>query len=153
MYCIINWFRSAKILFKDCLIVYERVNIDKTFQIIFWYLLCSFRQWNICYLFINLANNGLLIFWNFTEFCLNKIPEKYSENVLNIMKEIFCKNIYNLAALTGNHFHKMSHHRYLTGCLIRPCESKLKCCSAKLEGSIISSYSLHTLYYSSFLLS
>ena len=37
-----------------------------------------------CYLFINLANNGFIIFWNFIEFCLNKIPEKYSGTESNI---------------------------------------------------------------------
>ena len=65
VYCIMNWFWFAKTLFKDSLPVYERVNIDQTFQIFIWYLLCSFRQWNICYLFINLANNGSLIFFWF----------------------------------------------------------------------------------------
>ena len=128
MYCIINWFLFAKTLFKDCLPVYERVNIDQTFQIFIWYLLCSFRQWNICYLFINLANNGLLIFWNFIEFCFNKIPEKYSGTESNIHDRDFLQKY-----LTVNHFHRMFHQRHFTGSLIRLSESKLKCCYSKHE--------------------
>ena len=77
--CIIYWFWFAKNLFKDRLTVYERANIDQTLQILIWRLLYLFRQWNICYLFIKLANNGLLIFLNFIQFCFNKIPEKYSQ--------------------------------------------------------------------------
>ena len=116
MYCIINWFLFAKTLFKDCLPVYERVNIDQTFQIFIWYLLCSFRQWNTCYLFINLANNGLLILWNFIEFCFSKIPEKYSGTESKIHDRDFRQKY--LVALTVNHFHQMVHDRHLTGSLI-----------------------------------
>ena len=146
MYYIINWFWFAKTIFKDCLPVYERVNIDQTFQIFIWYLLCSFRQWNICYLFINLANNGLLIFWNFIEFWFNKIREKYSGTELNIHSWNFLQKY--LAALTVNQFHKILHHRRLTGSLTRLSENKLKCCSEKVKAS----YSFHAIYYSSFLL-
>ena len=151
MYCIINWFWFAKTLFEDCLPVYERANINQTFQIFIWYLLCSFRQWNICYLFINLANNGLLIFWNFIEFCFNKTPEKYSGNESNIQDR--CSAIRFSSFNRFNNFHKMLHHRHLTGSLIRLSESKLKCCSAKFEDGKIASYSFHSLHYSSFLLS
>ena len=151
MCCIINRFWFAKSLFKDYLPVYESVNINQTLQIFIWYLLCSFRQWNICYLFINLANNGLLIFWNFIAFCFNKISEKYSGIHSNIHDRDFLQKY--LAALTVKHFHKMLHHRHLTGSLIRLSESKLKCCSAKFEDGKIASYSFHSLHYSSFLLS
>ena len=116
VYCIMNWFWFAKTLFKDSLPVYERVNIDQTFQIFIWYLLCSFRQWNTCYLFINLANNGLLILWNFIEFCFSKIPEKYSGTESKIHDRDFRQKY--LVALTVNHFHQMVHDRHLTGSLI-----------------------------------
>ena len=144
MYCIINWFLFAKTLFKDCLPVYERVNIDQTFQIFIWYLLCSFRQRNICYLFSNLANNGL-IFWNFIEFCFNKIPEKYSGTDSNIHDRVFLQKY--VEGLTVNHFHKMDHRRHLTGSLIRLSESKLKSCSENFEDRKIASYSFHSLCY------
>ena len=137
--CIINWFWFAKTLFKDCLPLYERVNIDQTFQIFIWYLLCSFRQWNICHLLINLANNGWLIFWNFIEFGTES----------NIHNRDFLQQY--LATLPVNHFYKMLHHRHLTGCLMRLSENKLKCCSTKSEDGKIASYIFHSLYYSSFL--
>ena len=137
VYCIVNWFWFAKTLFKDCLPFYERVNIGQIFQIFIWYLLCSFRQWNICYLFINLANNGLLIFWNFIKFCFSKIPEKYSGTESNIHDIDFLKK--DLAALTVNHFHKMLHGRYFTWFLIRLPESKTNCCPPTLENSKIAS--------------
>ena len=159
VYCIMNWFWFAKTLFKDSLPVYERVNIDQTFQIFIWYLLCSFRQWNICYLFINLANNGSLIFWNLvfgfnlnlvkTEFGFNKVPDKYSGTKSNIRDADFPQKY--LAALIVNHFHKMLYHRHLTGPLIRLSERKLKCCSARFVDGKKASYSFHSLYYSFFL--
>ena len=102
-------------LFKDFLPVYERVNIDQKFQIFISCLLCSFRLWIICYLFVNLANNGLLIFWNSIEFCFNKIPEKYSGTESNMYDRDFLQKY--LAALTVNHFHKVLHHRHWTGSL------------------------------------
>ena len=108
MYCIIYWFWFAKTLFKDCLPVYERVHNDQTFQIFIWYL-CSFRQWNMCHLFINIANNGLLIFWNFMEFCFDKIPETCSGTESNIHNRDFLQK--DLAALSVNHFHKILHQR------------------------------------------
>ena len=148
MYYIINWFWFAKTLFEDCLPVYERANINQTFQVFVWYLLCSFRQWNICYLFINLANNGLLIFWNFIEFGFDEIPEKYSGTEQNIHDRDFLQK-YS-AALTVNYFQKMLHHRHLTGFLMLLSESKLKCCCAKFEEGKIVSYSFHSLYYSSY---
>ena len=99
-----NWF--AKTLFKDCLPVYERVNIiDQTFQIFIWYLLCSLRQWSICYLFINLANNRLLIFWSLIKFYYNKILELWkvhSGTESNIHKRDFLQEY--LATLTVNYF-------------------------------------------------
>ena len=95
-----------------------------------------------CYLLINLANNGLLIFWNFVELCFNKIPEKSSGTEPNIHDRDFLQKY--LTVLTVNHFHKMLHHWHLNGSLIRLSESKLKCCFAKFEDSKIASYSFHS---------
>ena len=148
-YCIINWFWFAKTLFKDCLPVYERVNIEEALQIFTWYSLCSFIQWNICYLFISLANNGLLIFSNFIEFCFSKTSDKYSGTESSIHNQGFLQKY--LAALTVNHFYEILRHRQLTGSLIRLSQSKLKCCSAKFEDCKIASYSFYSLYYSFFL--
>ena len=84
--------------------------------------------------------------WNFIEFWFNKIPEKYSGTELNIHSWNFLQKY--LAALTVNQFHKILHHRRLTGSLTRLSENKLKCCSEKVKAS----YSFHSIYYSSFLL-
>ena len=43
--------------------------------------------------FIKLANNGLLIFLNFVEFCFNKIPEKCSGTESNMHDRDFLQKI------------------------------------------------------------
>ena len=112
------------------------------------FIVLIYRQWNISYLFMDLENNGLLIFWNFIEFCLNKIPEKYSGTESNIQNRDFLQKY--LAALTINYFHKMLHYRNLTGSLISLSKSKLKCrllYKKVFEDGKIARYSF-SLYYS-----